>query len=86
VSTVRVAGLVGSLRQGSYNRALLRAAMAVQPGGMEIVDVDLRSLPHYDDDHEQAGESEDIRTFKDHLAAADALLFVTPETTRFRAS
>jgi chromate reductase len=79
VATIRVAGLVGSLRQGSYNRALLRAAMALQPEGMEIVDVDLRALPHYDDDLEHAGESAEIRAFKGQIAAADALLFVTPE-------
>jgi chromate reductase len=78
VATIRVAGLVGSLRQGSYNRALLRAAMALQPDVMEIVDVDLRSLPHYDDDLEHAGESPEIHEFKDRIAA-DALLFVTPE-------
>jgi len=79
VSTIRVAGLVGSLRQGSYNRALLRAAMALQPEGMEITDVDLRSLPLFDGDLEQAGENDEIRAFKARIAAADALLFVTPE-------
>lgn len=79
MATIRVAGLVGSLRERSYNRALLRAVMALQPEGMEIVDVDLRSLPHYDDDLEQAGESDAIRVFKNQIAAADALLFVTPE-------
>ena len=79
VATIRVAGLVGSLRQGSYNRALLRAAMALQPEGMEIVDIDLRSLPHYDDDLEHAGETPEIHEFKARIAAADALLFVTPE-------
>ena len=78
-STIRVAGVVGSLREASHNRALLRAAMTVQPVGMEIVDVDLRDLPLYDEDLERAGETPEIASFKARIAEADAILFVTPE-------
>ena len=77
--TIRVGGLVGSLRQGSHNRALLRAAISLQPEGMEIVDIDFRDLPHFDGDLEQAGENDVIRAFKAQVAACDALLFATPE-------
>ncbi len=78
-STIRVAGLVGSLREASYNRGLLRAAMEVQPDGMEIVDVDLRGLPMYDEDLETAGDPPEVTAFKAAVGGADALLFVTPE-------
>ncbi len=78
-SSIRIAGLVDSLRQASYNRALLRAAMTLQPDGMEITDVNLRYLPLFDGDLETAGDTPAIVAFKEQIAAADALPFVTPE-------
>ncbi len=78
-SPIRVAGVVGSLRQASLNRALLRAAMTLQPAGMEIFDVDLRDLPLYDEDLEAAGGTPAVAAFQEQIRRADALLFVTPE-------
>jgi chromate reductase, NAD(P)H dehydrogenase (quinone) len=79
---VRVLGISGSLRAGSYNRALLQAARELAPEGMEIVDVDLRGLPFYDGDVEAAGDPEPVTAFKEAIRSADALLIATPEYNR----
>ena len=79
---MRVLGISGSLRSGSYNRALLRAARELAPAGMEIVDFDLRELPFYDGDVEAAGDPASVHAFKDAIRAADALLIATPEYNR----
>jgi chromate reductase len=79
---VRVLGIPGSLRAGSYNRALLQAARELAPEGMEIIDVDLRGLPFYDGDVEAAGDPEPVSAFKEAIRSADALLIATPEYNR----
>ncbi len=76
---VRVLGFAGSLRQGSYNRAVLRAAGELAPEGMSLEVFDLSPIPLYNADVEVAGVPEPVRQFKERIAAADALLIVTPE-------
>jgi chromate reductase len=79
---MRVLGIPGSLRSGSYNRALLQAARELAPVGMEIVDFDLHELPFYDGDVEAAGDPEPVTAFKEAIRSADALLIATPEYNR----
>ena len=79
---MRVLGIVGSLRAGSHNRALLRAASKLAPAGMEIAEFDLRELPFYDGDVEAAGDPEPVSAFKEAIRSADALLIATPEYNR----
>ena len=76
---VRVLGFAGSLRKGSYNRALLRAAVKFAPEGMGIDTFDLVDVPLYNGDIEAAGDPPDVAAFKDAIRAADAILMVTPE-------
>jgi len=76
---VKVLGIAGSLRSGSHNRALIRAASELAPPGVEIVEFDLRELPFYDGDVEAAGDPESVTAFKDAIRSADALLIATPE-------
>ena len=47
---LRVAGIAGSLRRGSFNRGLLRAAVESAPDGMTIESLEIRDLPLYDAD------------------------------------
>jgi chromate reductase len=78
--TLRVAGIAGSLRAGSFNRALLRAARALAPAGMEIVVFDgLREIPPYDADADAAGEPTPVAALRRAIREADALLVATPE-------
>ncbi len=79
---MKILGIAGSLREGSYNRALLRAARELAPPGVELVEHDLRGLPFYDGDVEAAGDPEPVVALKDAIRAADALLIATPEYNR----
>jgi chromate reductase, NAD(P)H dehydrogenase (quinone) len=76
---IKVLGFAGSLRTGSLNRALLRAAKELAPGGMTIEIFDLIDVPLYNGDVEAAGDPPGVVAFKDAIRAADAVLFVTPE-------
>jgi chromate reductase len=79
MTDVRVLGVAGSLRLGSLNRALLRAAAKLAPAGMTIETFDLIDVPLYNGDVEAAGDPPGVAAFKDAIRAADAVLFVTPE-------
>jgi chromate reductase len=79
---VQILGIAGSLREASYNRALLRAARDLLPAQVELEEVDLRGLPFYDGDLEAAGDPESVAALKQAIRAADALLIATPEYNR----
>jgi NAD(P)H-dependent FMN reductase len=77
---MRVIGIAGSLRAGSFNAALLRAAVEECPAGATIEIESIRGIPLYDGDEEAAqGFPPRVAELKDRIAAADALLLVTPE-------
>jgi len=77
--SLKVLGFAGSLRQASYNRALLRAAQEQAPQGMEIDIFDLAPVPLYNGDVEAEGDPPGVAAFKAAIRAADAVLLVTPE-------
>ena len=77
--TIRVLGFAGSLRAGSFNRALLRAAQGLAPADMTIEVFDLIEVPLYNGDVEAAGDPAGVARFKEAIRAADAVLMVTPE-------
>jgi chromate reductase len=72
-------GVAGSLRRGSYNRGLIRAASEVAPPGFSVSAYDLTDIPLYNADVEAEGDPEPVAAFKRAIAAADALLIATPE-------
>ena len=76
---LKVLGIAGSLRAGSFNRALLRAAQELAPPGMEISTFDLAPVPLYNGDVEAKGDPEPVAALKEAIRQADALLIVTPE-------
>jgi NAD(P)H-dependent FMN reductase len=76
----RILGIAGSLREGSYNAALLRAAAALAPDGVAIEVAGIRGIPLYDGDvEEKSGLPEAVSALKERVVAADGLLLVTPE-------
>jgi len=78
--SLRVLGVAGSLRRGSFNRALLRAATELAPDGMAITIFDgLAAIPPYNADVEAEGDPPPVTAWKSAIAAADALLIATPE-------
>jgi chromate reductase len=75
-----IIGLCGSLRHGSFNRMLLRAAVDVAPPGTAIHPESIREIPLYDGDvEEEQGVPPAVQRLKDRIAEADGLLIVTPE-------
>jgi chromate reductase, NAD(P)H dehydrogenase (quinone) len=76
---LKVLGIAGSLRAGSFNRALLRAAQELAPAGMDITAFDLAPIPLFNGDVEAKGDPEPVAAWKAAIRQADALLFVTPE-------
>jgi chromate reductase len=75
-----IIGLSGSLRLGSFNTALLRAAAELMPSGTELTIATIRDIPLYDGDVEAAdGIPEVVGALKNAIAAADGLLLVSPE-------
>jgi len=77
---VTLIGLSGSLRRGSYNSALLRAAAAMMPADSELRVESIQEFPLYDADAESAhGVPDPVARLKDAIAAADGLFLVTPE-------
>jgi NAD(P)H-dependent FMN reductase len=76
----KLSGLSGSLRKGSFNTALLRAAASLMPAGSDLSVRTLHGIPLYDGDAEAAqGIPQPIAELKDAIAAADGLLLATPE-------
>jgi chromate reductase len=77
--TFRLLGIAGSLRRGSYNRGLLRAAGAVLPEGVVFGVCALDDIPLFNADVMAQGDPEPVAELKDRIQAADALLIATPE-------
>ena len=74
-----VVGFAGSLRRGSYNRALLRAATELAPPALRIVMYELDGIPLYNADIEAAGAPPSVVHLRDAIRQADGLLIATPE-------
>jgi chromate reductase len=71
--------IAGSLRKGSLNKALVKAAIQVAPPGVIVEDFgDLDGIPLFNEDTEKP-QPERVRQLKEKIVAADALLIATPE-------
>ena len=76
----KILGISGSLRAGSFNTALLHAARALAPAGVELEVATLHGIPLYDGDLEQRdGIPPAVRALKEKVLASDGLLLATPE-------
>jgi chromate reductase len=77
---IRVAGIIGSLREGSLNKNLLRAAAELAPASMEIsIYTRLGDIPAYNDDVFVKGDPDPVADMKKFIGSADAMLISTPE-------
>jgi chromate reductase len=78
--SIRVVGIAGSLREGSFNKGLLRAAVEVAPAEMKITTFNrLGDIPPYNDDVMAKGDPEPVAAFKAAIREAEAMLIATPE-------
>lgn len=75
-----IIGISGSLRKGSFNSALLRAAKEATPEGATLEIASIRDIPLYDGDMEAAtGIPDAVRDLQERIATSAGLLLVTPE-------
>jgi chromate reductase len=72
-------GIAGSLRRGSYNRGLIRAAVELSPKNVAIAPFEIRDIPLYDGDVEAVGDPVAVERFKQAIDEADGLVIATPE-------
>jgi chromate reductase, NAD(P)H dehydrogenase (quinone) len=78
-AAIKILGICGSLRKGSFNRMLLNTAIELKPPSVVIETFDIAPIAPYNDDIRQAGFPPAVQQFRASIKAADALLFVTPE-------
>src|SRR5919199_2597717 len=77
---MRILGIAGSLRSGSYNRRLLLAAGELLPDDVELVVFeDLKAVPPYDEQDDVEPAPAAVARLRAAIAGADAVLFATPE-------
>ncbi len=77
---MKVIGIAGSLRKGSFNAALLRAAAQLAPPELEVEIASIAGIPLYDGDLErEQGLPGAVTSLKEQIAAASGLVIVTPE-------
>jgi chromate reductase len=76
--TVKILGFVGSLRKGSYNKALMRAALELLPEDSALEVFDLEGIPPFNQDLENQSPQA-VKDFKAKIRKADALLIASPE-------
>lgn len=78
--TVTIAGIAGSLRRGSYNRALLRAAACDLPPDVELTIWDgLEQVPPFSEDADADPAPAAVAGLRRLIAGASGLLIATPE-------
>jgi chromate reductase len=75
---ITILGFAGSLRKGSYNKAILRAALELAPESVKLEIFDLEGIPPYNQDLDN-DMPEKVKEFKRKIKAADAILIATPE-------
>jgi len=75
---IKIFGFAGSLRKGSYNKAILRAALELVPDDAELETFDLEGIPPFNQDQDKDPPAK-VKEFKSGIRAADAILIATPE-------
>jgi len=80
--TYKIAIVTGSLRKASYSRKLAKALMDIAPADLAMHIVDISALPMYNEDLETDNPPAAWVQFRHEIAAADGVLFITPEYNR----
>lgn len=79
MADIRILGISGSLRKGSYNSAAIKIAAGLMPAGSSLEIFDISGIPLYNEDVKAQGLPASVQAFRDKIKSADGLLFSTPE-------
>ena len=82
MNQLNIAIVVGSLRKDSFNRQFAQALVKQFPADVKAHFVRIDDLPLYDQDSDGAPPVPAVKRLRDEVAAADGVLFVTPEYNR----
>jgi len=77
----KIAMIIGSLREGSFNRKIARSMCAIRDDDLDCSIVEIGDLPLFNQDLEKTPPEQWVR-FKEQIAATDGVLFCTPEYNR----
>lgn len=77
-NNLNILGFAGSLRAGSYNKALLRAAAELMPEDATLEIFDIAGIPAFNQDIE-VNMPTMVKDFKSKIMKADAIIISTPE-------
>ena len=81
MAQTRIAVIVGSLRRDSFNRKLAGTLSTLAPAGFEFPQLRIDDLPLYNQD-DDGHPAESVKRLKGEIAAAQGIVFVTPEYNR----
>lgn len=81
MSQYQIAVVVGSLRRDSFNRQLANAVVKLAPPEFSFEQLEIGDLPLYNQDDDR-NPADSVKRLKSKIAAAQGLLFVTPEYNR----
>ena len=79
MADLKILGICGSLRKASLNMAALRACNEMMPQGMMLQIANIADIPMYNQDVFDAGMPDPVKRLRAEIAAADGLLFASPE-------
>lgn len=79
MNRLKIIGISGSLRENSFNTALLKNAKELSKEYMDITIYDIIKIPFYNHDLEKKGIPDEVEKFKSAISECDALLFALPE-------
>jgi len=78
----KIAVLVGSLREGSFNRKIANEVVKIAPSNLELEILEIGQLAHYNEDLDHGNPPHEWTQFRNKIKNADGYLFFTPEYNR----
>lgn len=78
----KISILVGSLREGSFNRKFANEALKNTPSGLKLEILEIGNLPYYNEDLDHGNPPQEWTEFRDKIKNSDGFLFFTPEYNR----
>src|SRR5690554_8202250 len=78
----KISVLVGSLREGSFNRKIAKEVMTIAPSDFELEIIEIGNLVHYNEALDQGNPPEQWVQFRNKIKNSDGFLFFTPEYNR----